>query len=946
MPAHASPVPRPPPPSPPPPSSSPPCLLLPYRAVGLVTDGVPFAVVQHGTDTFVTTATGTGFQTWSAHERLRQVFVGPPLPAAVSALCAHEEYTIACCGRAALVYRRADLLCTCDGGEHEAPIAHALTLGSSLVTVCERGVLVVWSLPSGEVVRRLHAGFAPTAMCHPATYLNKVVLGAPDGRVQIWNLRSGALVHESSAFGKPGGDFASAVMSLEQSPALDVVAIGFQSGKLVLHNLKFDEAVVAFAHERGDAVRALAFRSDGQPLLVSCGAHGSLYVWDLAKRTRVTSHADAHAGPISAAHFIRGTAEMITCGEADNALRVWIFDRPDGGARLLRERSGHSAPPTCVRFHHDGVSVGGGPAGQAYLISGGTDRTLRLSSIWSAQQDVELSQRREERKRPQLEMSSLERRLPAVVQISSSQVRERDWANCLTAHAGCSAAYCWDTTKKALAPHVLAPTPPSPVTAVAISSCGHFGFVGLERGAIYKYNLQSGEQRALTSKVERHAGAVRGIQPEGTAQCIFTGGADATLRTYSARDLKLQRVLEMGSAVAFLRHLRDSVLLAACCDDRSIQVVDTVTYKVVRRYSGHTNTLTDAAWSPDGRWLLSTSLDCTIRIVDVPSAQLIGWYSLSRPATSIALSPAGEYIATTHANTTAICVWANRSVFSSVLVEVAGDKPVPLEMPSELAMDDDDELDDECSGDEEGEEDEAEAEADERQAAELQPTDVQLHADMFTLSALPAAHWKTLLSLDVVKQRNKPVEPPKAPQAAPFFLPTLPGVERTFDPTPIDEQQERGPLVGGDEPPKKKTRMLQSRGVSSKSKLVQLLYADGEDALSQDTSEAVMRHLQSLSPSAVELELHSLSAEDDDGRQLALMIDFFKRQLSCRRDFELTQAFLAVFLKIHATSLASRSTYRSALTQLQTVQAQNWKTLRDLLHQDSCLLSFLSRAQS
>ena len=34
---------------------------------------------------------------------------------------------------------------------------------------------------------------------------------------------------------------------------------------------------------------------------------------------------------------------------ADNSIKHWIFDGPDAEAgRLLRFRSGHSAPPTCV----------------------------------------------------------------------------------------------------------------------------------------------------------------------------------------------------------------------------------------------------------------------------------------------------------------------------------------------------------------------------------------------------------------------------------------------------------------------------------------------------------------------------------------------------------------------------------------------------------------------
>ena len=45
--------------------------------------------------------------------------------------------------------------------------------------------------------------------------------------------------------------------------------------------------------------------------------------------------------------------------------------------------------------------------------------------------------------------------------------------------------------------------------------------------------------------------------------------------------------------------------------------------------------------------------------------------------------------------------------------------------------------------------------------------------------------FRTSETMNVVKisfqQRNKPKEPPKAPKSAPFFLPTVPGVEFKFD---------------------------------------------------------------------------------------------------------------------------------------------------------------------
>src|SRR5262249_16636299 len=48
----------------------------------------------------------------------------------------------------------------------------------------------------------------------------------------------------------------------------------------------------------------------------------------------------------------------------------------------------------------------------------------------------------------------------------------------------------------------------------------------------------------------------------------------------------------------------------------------------------------------------------------------------------------------------------------------------------------------------------------------------QISSDMMTLSLLPKAKWQTLLHLDLIKERNKPAEPPKAPEKVPFFLPS------------------------------------------------------------------------------------------------------------------------------------------------------------------------------
>ena len=59
----------------------------------------------------------------------------------------------------------------------------------------------------------------------------------------------------------------------------------------------------------------------------------------------------------------------------------------------------------------------------------------------------------------------------------------------------------------------------------------------------------------------------------------------------------------------------------------------------------------------------------------------------------------------------------------------------------------------------------------------------QVAPGMLTLSHLPRSQWKSLINLETIKERNKPIMPPTKPAAAPFFLPTIADVsgETQFD---------------------------------------------------------------------------------------------------------------------------------------------------------------------
>ena len=45
-----------------------------------------------------------------------------------------------------------------------------------------------------QAVLQLPEGFTPTCMAHPDTYLNKVLVGSQEGKLQLWNFSSSKLM--------------------------------------------------------------------------------------------------------------------------------------------------------------------------------------------------------------------------------------------------------------------------------------------------------------------------------------------------------------------------------------------------------------------------------------------------------------------------------------------------------------------------------------------------------------------------------------------------------------------------------------------------------------------------------------------------------------------------------------------------------------------------------
>lgn len=339
-----------------------------------------------------------------------------------------------------------------------------------------------------------------------------------------------------------------------------------------------------------------------------------------------------------------------------------------------------------------------------------------------------------------------------------------------------------------------------------------------------------------------------------------------------------------------LRYHRASDLVALACDDGSVRVIDISTKKLVRELwasSAYVQLhVIDYTFSNDGRWIITATSDSIIRVWDLPTGHLIDAMKLPQLCTSLTFSPTGEYFATAQQDEVGVNIWTNRTLFTQVSTRhISKDEIATITVPTASGEGGEGIVE---AADEEDKEDGAEDDT-------AVPIMDQLREGITTLSLVPKSRWQTLLHLDIIRARNKPKEAPKAPEKAPFFLPSL--NERsstTTDSTALT-------LAAEESKSRISSSALASRSAASASTSEFTRHLD----LATQTAEyaAVLSYLSSLPPSAADLAIRTLDTIPPY-TELRTFMKALTVRLEERKDYELVQAWMSVFLRLHGDVVA------------------------------------------
>jgi U3 small nucleolar RNA-associated protein 21 len=187
---------------------------------------------------------------------------------------------------------------------------------------------------------------------------------------------------------------------------------------------------------------------------------------------------------------------------------------------------------------------------------------------------------------------------------------------------------------------------------------------------------------------------------------------------------------------------------------------------------------------------------------------------------------------------------------------------------------------------------------------------------------LPRTQWENLLHLDAIKERNKPLQPAKKPEAAPFFLPTIPSLSGN----PVFA----APGAAG--------------AAAPATTFLRLLRAGGDGDFT-----SFLAHLRELTPAGIDREMRAMAllegATDEEERDVRLLLECLDQEVAAGRSFEFVQALLALALAVHGDAVGERPALRAVAGRLLGRLRRSWAAVDELLQSSLCMVGYFGNLQ-
>ena len=935
----------------------------------MYTDNNKIHFFKRGIDRFMLTSNNYSFIVYNL-EKLRIERISPPLEKKITALYPYKTKIFTGIGNMVQLWEKIHIIKEFPGNKDDPDdiIKQIMTFENTLLFITQKGDLFIYEIHSGELISKIEKKIE--YFIHPLTYINKILFSLKSERYEedlnkfepnliLYDINEEKEIINYKDFFLNKN---SKINLLEQSPVIDIIAINFLDGDILLFNIKKNKIILKLNSQY--KITSMAFSSCNtmsHSLLVTGCDNGVINIWDLNKKSIHYTLTNDFTS-ISNIIFLPEEPLMVITSEKDNSIKMYKMEKNTSIPQLLKYRNGHTSSPLYLRFYGESTNE------ESIQILSCDKNNLRNISLLSEQISKEFSSKKFN--------NSI--RKHNLISFDYNEFRERDWGNIALVISDYERPIIYSYENSSIndtQPKLK--TKNSFCTCVCISICGNFGFCGFKNGNIEKFNMQSGISRGVLERAHGLGNEITNLKSDGlNSMLISISKSDKKIKFWEILDHSLIKEFIIDSFPRQIEMNRDSDLISVSLENNNIFIYDKSQLALVRKFKIGKNKeenyiINDIGISKDSNWLLCISKDKSLRIFDIISANLIEWVEFDKIPLSMNLSPNSLYIAMSFEEEKGIYLYINRTLFLDLEDIETVEEPVHCTLASFKAkmIKQREEYDiSELNNNKEIEEKE---DNDREKYIDLP----EENKELISLSKENNIKYKLLNDIELLQERNAPKIKEKKKEQAPFFLFNINDVIEGQLPAKdsknnFKEKEEESPefinLL------KNYSHFTNEKKITEKKFINSFHNKKGSEKESEikaqnDNKEGfilsklligfkdkkikaweITKFLNRLNPYLSDLEIRSLDPLINLGEENLLLL-FTKYILNEFEDnnnnFEMLQAFLNRFIKIYSEDIINDREIKENLEKINEINRKKFEELENIYNSTMCLVSHFGNIQ-
>lgn len=714
-------------------------ILEPFRNIGKVIDKNHPCFFKRTNQRFFICSNNYSFCLYNL-EKLRIERISPSFNSIITAFAHYKNKIFVSSKNKIYLFEKIHIL---NEYTHEYDIEKLYVYESVLLALDSQGSIIILKIHSLELIKYLKLNI--DVLIHPTTYLNIIAFTPKNTLVlneseesynnlknisnnllesedvtalmQQHNLFLFDINSEKTIFSKqvlPKNSLSTdsadnSITVLEQSPIIDVIALGYALGQIVCINLKKDFREIKSFYCQSKIV-SLTFSdcfSMKTPILISSEENKTVSIWGLDKSILLYSFPSNFTGNclVDNVMFIPNEPLLLLTSEEGNYIKEFYFNENQDFAspKLLKERIGFIDTPKKLRFYGED---------EKHLIALSNTQLKYVSTI-----NEHISKE-----------FSIKKLLDLNININFSNFdanyyRERDWSNVLVINK--QVPY----TNKSLYSYNVLSTNKIPllfstenknmssnkeasknlltgitndygffneseqeITSICISFCGKFGFIGYSKGLIVKFSMQSGlvkkvvdNKESLNKNISKdEISQITSIKTDGLNSVIITINKNKKLTWWDFLTLQKIKEITLPFQPALLELEKTKDLITVALENNEVYLYNKTNFKKIRKISlnelsifdlnqmfklsnkeDNINTciVNDITFGNNGDWVILITSTKFLIIFDIKTSLIIENIQFEKEPISVTCSANDVLVAITFENENYIHLMINREKY-------------------------------------------------------------------------------------------------------------------------------------------------------------------------------------------------------------------------------------------------------------------------------------------